>query len=266
MDNERHAASRRDERAKREDVILNRILVWFGAAVVAELILLWLGRYYTPHITTSEIIMMALHLHQFFSVFVWVALALAVVSTLWLAAAKRGGKRTRLPLIGTVLFWVTFAMSAVIVLFGDTGIQLLCRLVLAVTVMALIFYLYQREFFCSTVAAGAGILGLWVLRRANGAHPVVVYGYLAALAVLLVLGVVLCRMLQSSGGVWKRKSGGVRVFSKNAGYWMIYLTCGLTAAAVIAGLLAGAAAAYYLMFALVAWIFAMAVYYTVKLM
>ena len=47
---------------------------------------------------------------------------------------------------------------------------------------------------------------------------------------------------------------------------MIYLTCAIVAAAVAAALVLGTAAAYYLMFALVAWLFIMAVYYTVKLM
>lgn len=47
---------------------------------------------------------------------------------------------------------------------------------------------------------------------------------------------------------------------------MVYLTCAVVAVAVVAALVLGTSAAYYLIFALVAWLFIMAVYYTVKLM
>jgi len=47
---------------------------------------------------------------------------------------------------------------------------------------------------------------------------------------------------------------------------MVYLTCGIVAAVLAAALILGTAAAYYLIFVMVAWLFVMAVYYTVKLM
>ena len=266
MDNERHAASKRDERAKKEDVVLNRILVWFGAAVVAEFVLLWLGRYYSAHSTASEAIMLAYHLHNFMEIFRWVSLGLFAVCAVWLFLALRGGKRAVLPKVFTALFGVVCVMSFIIYQFSDTGIQFLCRAVLGVTELALIFYLYQKEFFTATLAIAGGILGLWVVRKAEGGHALLVYGYLAALAVLLVLVVLLCRAMQKSGGVWKYKGKELRIFSKNAGFGLVYLTCGLVAAAVIAAVVGGPALAYYLMFALVAWVFVMAVYYTVKLM
>lgn len=266
MDNERHAASKRDERAKKEDVVLNRILIWFGAAVVAEFVLLWLGRYYSHYTTAPESIALAAFLRDFFEIFRWVALGLFVAGVVWLVLVRRGGKRGMIPMGASILFGVVCAMSFIIYQFSDTGIQFLCRAVLGVTVLALIFYLYQKEFFCATLVTAAGILGMWVLRKAGGGHLVLVYGYLAVVAVLLVLLVLLCRSMQKSGGVWKWKDKELRLFSKNAGFGLVYLTCALVAVALIVALAAGSAVAYYLMFALVAWVFVMAVYYTVKLM
>ena len=46
MDKEERVADKRAARNHKEDVILNRVLIWFGAAVVVELILLLLNRYY----------------------------------------------------------------------------------------------------------------------------------------------------------------------------------------------------------------------------
>lgn len=265
MDKERHAA-KRTERAHQEDVVLNRILIWFGAAVVAETVLLWLGRYYSPHSTAYEVIMLASAIRDVTNIFRWVTLALGVVSAVWLLLAKRQGKRARLPLALTILFLAASAMSIVIYRFSDTGIQFLCRAVLGVTVMALIYYLYQREFFTASAVTAAGILGLWVLRRADGGYTLLLYGYMALVAVLLVAVVAVCRMAQTHEGVVSLGGKKVSLFPKNAGYGMVYLTCGIVAAVLIAALVAGTAVAYYLMFGLVAWIFVMAVYYTVKLM
>ena len=92
------------------------------------------------------------------------------------------------------------------------------------------------------------------------------YAYVVVLAVILVAAILLCRSLSAKDGVLTLGGKKLQVFSRNASYGMIYLTCAIVAAAVVAALLLGTAAAYYLIFALVAWIFIMAVYYTVKLM
>ena len=57
----------------------------------------------------------------------------------------------------------------------------------------------------------------------------------------------------------------MRVLSKNAAYPIILVSCLASLAAVVVGLLASSTA-YYLIFVMVAWLFALLVYYTVKLM
>lgn len=46
MDKEKRVSEKRAAQSRKEDAALNRVLIWFGAAVVAELILLLLNRYY----------------------------------------------------------------------------------------------------------------------------------------------------------------------------------------------------------------------------
>lgn len=266
MDNEKRirAQAKRTERAKKEDVALNRMLIWFGAAVLAEIVLLLMGRYYNAHSTSSEAIMLALRLHQIVDVAVWVLLVLAVVSAVWLVLAWRGGKRVGLPVALTAVFGSLFVFCFVARAFQDVGIQFLCRAVLGVTVLALIYYLYQKEFFVTSVVTAAGILGLWLIRRADGAHMVILYGYMALVAVLVLCVVLVGRKLQQNQGAWGDGEKKRQVLPRSASYGMIYLTCGVVALCLVAALVAGTALAYYLIFALVAWMFIMAVYYTVK--
>ena len=61
-------------------------------------------------------------------------------------------------------------------------------------------------------------------------------------------------------------AGGLRVMPADTSYLMTWITCGVTALAMALALALGTAAGFYLLFALVAWEFVQAVFYTVRLM
>ncbi len=113
---------------------------------------------------------------------------------------------------------------------------------------------------------GLTIFGLWIYRRAIATHPVIFYGYLAVLALVLVLSALLGRRLQTSDGILAAGGKKVQLFSRNTSYANLYATCALSALTIAATLVLGATAAYYSIFVIVVWIFVMAVYYTVRLM
>jgi hypothetical protein len=87
--------------------------------------------------------------------------------------------------------------------------------------------------------------------------------------ILVLIGIVLVAV----SALWMKKTGGVlcpgreetRVLPKDTSYLLIWISC-LVAAAAMGAAIALGALAYYLMFAMVAWLFALLVYYTVKLM
>jgi hypothetical protein len=249
---------------KQEDAALNRILLWFGGAVVTEAFMLFIRRFYLNY-TVKEIIF-AYELEKVIHMLIYVGAVGFVVCLLWTLAAAKIHKPTGLPHILTVVFALMGICCAVTWWYQASGVHLLCALIPAVTVLALIYHLYQRECFLSIALTSAGILGLWIFRRANGGHRVVVYSYLTALAVLLIVVTLLTLFLQKRGGqvVWHKRQ--VPIFSKSAAYTPVYVTCGMVAAVLIAGVTAGMAVAYYLMFGLLAWVFILAVYFTVKLM
>ncbi len=188
------------QQAKRqqEDAALNRILLWFGGAVVVEFILLMIAR---------------------------------------LAS-------------------------------GSELIHALTLLVPAVAVLAVIYYLFQRDFFCIAVISACGILCLQLYRKMLYTHPTrLLVGFILAF-VLLVAAVVLLALMQKeklqlSAGLDKVAR---TLLPKESNYLLLYITCVLVAALLTLTLILGGTVAYYLMFVLAGWLFIMAVYYVVKMM
>ena len=229
----------RTERAKQEDAILNKVLLWIVGAVVLEALLLLLNKYYVEYIVDDIEIAVAIHSAlPILAVIFAVAFAACAV---WAAALFRQKKKTGLAVALTVIFAALAICSAIARWVPNgTGIRFLYVAVPVAAVLAMIYYLYQREFFLVALVSTAGLVGLWLLQRRAG-HEAFVY------TCLIVLG-----------------GKQVRILPKKANYVMIYVTCGLMAAVLAAGVAVGAMMLLYAV--LVAWLLIMAVYYTVKLM
>ena len=267
MDKEKRVAEKRAARSHKEDAILNRVLIWFGAAVVAELVLLLLNRYYVNITTAPGEIEFAGALLKAWPVIIGVTAVGAVLCLLWTIFRAKSGKSVGLSGAFFGIFFTALVISVITYRFYGAGVQFLCGAVPAAAVLALVYYLYQHEFFTVTVLSALGLVGLWIFRRgAGGGYQSLVYAYAVVLAVILVAAVLLCRALSKQDGALTLGGRKIQVFQHNASYGMIYLTCAIVAVAVAAALALGTAAAYYLIFALVGWLFVMAVYYTVKLM
>ena len=223
------------QRAKQEDVVLNKVLWWIVGAVVLEVLLLLLNKVYANY--TVEQIELAKSLRDVFSVLMIALPICFVVLLIWAVVARKSGK--------------------------FTGIRLLYVAVPAVAVLALIYYLYQREFFFAAVLSALGLLGVKVVPYHFG-FPAIAYGYAVVLGVALVGAVVVFRVMQAAEGKLRLKGNWVEVLPKSANYALLYVTCGVVAAVVIAALLLGGLAVLYGV--LVAWLLILAVYYTVRLM
>lgn len=246
--------------SRREDEALNRTLLWIGGAAVLILVLLFCNRYYVNYRTTE--VMFAATLSKVLPIVAILGFVGCAAGVFLAIGAGKKGRSMKWPTALAVLCGGFALCVGLVWRYQGTGVQFLCGLILAVAVLALVYYLFQREFFAIALVTGVGMAGLWMVRRAGGAHAVVLYGYLVVAALVLVIVAWGARKLQASGGVWKGKN----FLSKNAAYGMIYITCALIAALLIAAVVAGAGVAYYLMFPAVGWLVVMAVYFTVKLM
>ena len=84
--------------------------------------------------------------------------------------------------------------------------------------------------------------------------------------IALILVAVLALALEKKGGAVVLAGREMQLLPRKANYLLVYVTCIGGIVAVAAAQFAGAAVAYYLMYAAVAWVFALLVYYTVKMM
>lgn len=185
---------KREAKRQQEDAALNRILIWFGGAVVAEIILLLLNR---------------------------------IVPNL------------------AVVRWLTIFVPVI-------------------AILAMVYYLFQRDFFCISVISACGIVSLQLYRKLFLNHPTMIRcGYVLAF-LLLAAAVVALVLIQRGKRPMPLKLD--RLIPQDASYVLLYITCALNAALLALTLILGSAAAYYFLFVLMAWLFISAVYYIVKLM
>lgn len=249
------------QRAKQEDVVLNKVLWWIVGSVILEALLLLLNRVYVNY-TASEIEFAYALRGVFRGLAIVLPICFVVLAVLWLAARK-AEKWTKLTGVLTLILLVLAVCAVVVRVFDVSGVKFLYIAVPVVAVLALIYYLYQREFFFSAVLCTLGLLGIKLLPRVKGAS-MVGYAYAVVLAVILVAAVVLFRMMQKSEGKLALKGKPLQVFPKGANYALLYVTCALVAVVAIAAVVLGALTLLYGV--LVAWLLILAVYYTVRLM
>ena len=246
----------REARRRQEDRDLNRALIWVGAAIVLEFLLVLVNKYYINFRTTTESINLALAINAALQGLRWVSLAALAACLVWAFLRMNKGEKAALPLA------LTAASGAQVILgFRDSGVRMLFWLVPAWAALALVYYLYQREFFLAALVSGLGVLGLWFVRHAGAVSP---YTIAAVVAIVLVAGAML--WMKSHQGRLIVKEGIKRVLPPEAGYALMFASCVVSLAAIAAAVALGSAVSYYLLFAMVAWLFALLVYYTVKMM
>lgn len=109
-------------------------------------------------------------------------------------------------------------------------------------------------------ACGMSVLALWFARYGAG-------GRTETLLLLAAIAVV------TAAAFWLKKTDGalpgkstLRFLPEQTNYTVLLVTCLASLAVVIGAMLASGPVAYYLMFVMVGWLFALFVYYTVKLM
>lgn len=249
-------------RKHQEIDLLDRVMVWFGASLIYELFLLAVNRYYF-HYRVKEI-EFAAGLDKLFGALIYIGLAACVV--LFLLARFGKAKHKLLLYLAGAACGVLAVSCWLFKYSGAISVRVLQVIVPVVAVLALVFYLYQKEFFAITVLSGLCIFGLWIYRRGSISHRTFSLGCLIGFCVIAAAVLLLTVSLQRGGGVWKLSGQERRILPRNATYSMVYVTCVLTVLSVAAALALGTTAAYYAIFAVIAWIFAMAVYYTVRLM
>lgn len=258
---DKNAKQAKAAKAKAEEAALNRILCWMVGGVILEFILLLLNRY----VIYSKVSEYAIHMAVYTAVKILAvaALACAVAAGYWWKSARSVGKKSVLPgALCLFLIGLSLCCFGVWLFYGQSyfrGVELLLYVVPVVVVLALIYYLYQREFFLIACGGVLALLGVW-----GSGSSRTFYLYVALSVVLVALGALLTRKAQSGQGMVEWKGKSIRVFGKDANYALVYVGAVVSAAALLACLASVSSVILYAV--LVAWLLIMAVYYTVKLM
>ena len=251
----------REARRHQEDIALNRALLWVGGAIILEVLLLLVNRYYINFRLTEVEVKVASFLSGALQVLRVAGAVAALGCLVWAALQFRKGGKSGLPTVLALAAAAVAVCAHVATAFGQPGMRMLFLLVPAWAGLALVYYLYHRDFFLAAAAVGMSILGLWFIRYGSSARLEIAF---ILVGIILVSAAAL--WLKKTDGVIRRADGSaVRILSKKASYPVILISCLASLAAMAAGLLA-TGVAYYLIFVMVAWLFALLVYYTVKLM
>ena len=248
------------ERDKAENRTLNRVYYVFLLGLAAECYLFMVYRGYAWGTIKS-----VLAWDTVLRVSTWVGLAALVIGAVG-AYLKRQDKKLR-----TILTWVA-GLGAFFFLTGGisthffgngAGVTALCILVPIVAVLALVYLLYQHECAISTVILTGSMFSVW-LRSASAGSETWRLPVIAGCAVVVV-GLLIVLWLTNKAQKGEGKLFGLRVFSIECDYRIVYAVVAVAAAAVLLAACV-ASAAYYLMWALGVLLFAELVYYTTKLM
>ncbi|MCI8398914.1 MAG: hypothetical protein HFF90_05885 [Oscillibacter sp.] len=245
--NAKSGSAKRGERSE----LLNGAMIFFLAGCVAEIYLFMIRRYYINGNVEQN-----LQWDDYLKTLTWVGLAVlaagVVLSVLW---NKYKGKR----LIGWTVAGAGLFLGGAswfIRMYYIPAVTLLSVVVPVAMVLSILWAMYDRECSVSLTVLSASIIVVWVCRRLIN-HQVLGTP-MRICAVLFLAALALLAWLTK-----KEKLGFL--LPPNADPLPIYLACGLSVAGVVIALLS-ATVAYYAMWALAIIVFALAVYYTVKLL
>lgn len=250
----------REARRRQEDRALNRALIWVGVAIILEFLLVLVNRYYINYTTATESINRVLAIQAALSGLHWVSLAALVVCVVWMLVRLSRNGKAALPGVLSLAAGILLLCSHIILNFRDSGLRMLFWLVPAWAALALVYYLYQREFFFSALISGVGLLGLWFVRHEGAASLYTIF--IVVVVVLLAVGLFL---LKKKDGVLSLGKGRAHLLPQEANYSLTFVSCGVSLVVIALAAFVGGSLAYYLLYAMVAWLFALLVYYTVKM-
>ena len=250
---------KREQRHEQEDATFNKMLLWLIGAVGAELLIVLFKKIYVDFIAGATV---ARVLNMFFQVFSFLGAALIVAGIVWAVLSRRKGDDVTVPCACTAAAAGLWVLSALSYFLYDFGMSILMLLPAAGAVLIVVYFLYQRIFFFNTVLTAGGLIVLWLYRQYFLDHPTVIRLFFVAEFALLAAGLALGLLLRRSDG----RLGGLQVVPSDTDYLMTYITCMATALTLILALVLDTAVIFYLLFALVAWVFVQAVFFTVQLM
>ena len=233
----------------KRDEPMTGAMKFFLAGCVAELYLLIVRRFYANGTAVQQIAWFDHYLFYLMGAGAVLLVIGAVCAALW-----RAGKKKLVPALSVAAAGAFLALSAVLIRWNMATLTLFTVVVPVVMLLGILWSLYDRECALALTILGITLVILWICRRAGSSQY---YGiYVKAVAVIYLVAAAAVALLTKQGKLRK-------LLPANADTLPVYIACGLSVAAIAAGLVS-ATVAYYVMWILAIVVFALAVYYTVK--
>ena len=250
-----------EEQRRQEDRALKQGLLWVAGAVVLEVLLFLINRYAFDYDATAQGVALAEGLRGALAAARILGVALILAGAVLIAVRNKMGSGkiglcAGMAAVGAVLM----LCGHVALVYQSSGMRMLYLLVPVLGGLALSFYIYQRDFFLAALPVVMAVLGLWFI-RVGGFGPEVLGTMLGCSFVgFVVMG------LKQTDGIFKQGGQSLRVMPEKTNYTVALVSGGAALAVQLLAALAGSAVAYYLIFAMGAWLFALLVYYTIKML
>ena len=246
-----------------ENETFNRMLLWVAVAAVVEVVMVLINRFYIN--TRVSELNAKIVLYYVLTALPFVGAALFVILLVVAVRMRRSdtGKDGTLQVAMAFGFLCMGVCGLLMRNYESTVAPMVLAVVPGLGVLMMVFYLYPKEFFACGIVGGLGLLGLWVYRTLSSGT--IYYAYLILTVGIAAAGAVLAWKLKKAGGVWKGKNRSWTLLQSDAAYLPYYLTAVITLVLLLLPLVVSAMG-YYGVWAVAAWLFILAVYFTAKLM
>lgn len=244
------------------DIISNKLLLVLLCSFSGMFALIYLNRWLT-RLSTMFITIKVINILAY--VFAVVAVGFAVFSI----TADREKYETK-----TITPYMLLSISAIIAascfainyMYVD-AIKILYVVIPSLTVLYLIFHIYQRRFFTSaliTVFSGFSCWAIYKLIDVDASERSIIAGIVSG-ALVLGFSVALKLLFEPKGGTVAVFKKNVRLLDKGSNS-VVYISAIVSLVAIAASLLFGTSIALYATFSLLGYLGVLLVLYTVKLM
>ncbi len=248
---------------EKEEYITNKVLVVFSLCLGGVLLLMGVKNLVSNGVSYLTGIMVV-------KVLIGIS-AVGVIAGLFMMIREiKNHINTSMKIITGRNVLLTFTISLVIFVliyyFLFPVFKIFFALLPALAVYYLIYHSYQPEFVAIAFNGGIAAVLLFIIRRAlsSANFKYLVYACVAVMVVYLLAQIIVVSKIKANNGTLKIKNKEYNFnFSKNA-YTMLFVTPVVMTILVLVG--AFTSMALYAIFAVAAYLFVTAVYYTVKLM
>lgn len=248
------------EQNRQEDQALVRGMLWVAGAIVLEALLFLLNRYTFDYDANLEAVLLAEKLRVVLKGVSIVGLAAFVIGAVMAVMQLKKERSTLWAGVASIAGLVIGLCAHVCLAYQSSGVRMLYLLVPVLGGLALCYYIYPRDFFLCAVPTVTAALGLWFV-RAGGIGADVIFTVLVCAAVLIAV-----LKLKKGDGKLALAGKSLQFVGEKTNYTLPVAAAAAAMAVQVLAAVAGGTIAYYLIFAVGAWLFALLVFYTVKMM